>query len=82
VTDIEVTARFVVDAAVQVHRALGPGLLASADQKCSTYELLRQNRLVEGEVVLPVIYAGYQIDAGYRRDMCVDRCVIVENKGR
>jgi GxxExxY protein len=78
--DIEEVARQTVDAAIKVHRALGPGLLESAYQKCLEYELRKRGLQVECEVLLPVIYEGVQIDAGYRIDMLVEDCVIIENK--
>ena len=78
--DIEEVARIVVDAALKVHRALGPGLLESAYQKCLTHELRKRGLKIECEMLLPVVYDGLQIDAGYRIDMLVEDCVIVENK--
>lgn len=78
--DIEEVAQQTVDAAIKVHRALGPGLLESAHQKCLEYELRKRGLQVECEVLLPVIYEGVQIDAGYRIDMLVEDCVIIENK--
>jgi GxxExxY protein len=78
--DVEEVARQIVGAAIKVHRALGPGLLESAYQKCLEYELRKRALQVECEVLLPVIYEGVQIDAGYRIDMLVEGCVIIENK--
>jgi GxxExxY protein len=78
--DIEAVGREVVDAAIKVHRALGPGLLESAYQACLAYELRQRGLNVACEVVLPVVYEGMSIDAGYRLDMLVEECVIVENK--
>jgi GxxExxY protein len=78
--DIEEIARKIVDAAIKVHTALGPGLLESAYQKCVGYELKRDGLKVECEVVLPITYENIKIDAGYRIDMIVEGCVIVENK--
>jgi len=78
--DIEVTGAGIVDAAIQVHRALGPGLLESAYQACLAYELVKRGHTVMTELVLPVMYDGQRIEAGYRIDMLVDDCVIVENK--
>jgi GxxExxY protein len=77
---IEETARTIVDAAIKVHRALGPGLLESAYQACLAYELRKRGLRVECELVLPVVYDGQQIDAGYRIDMLVENCIIIENK--
>jgi len=78
--DIEAIAKAIVDAAIKVHRALGPGLLESAYQKCLAYELRKRGLRVKCEVVLPIVYDGQQIDAGYRIDMLVEDCIIIENK--
>jgi len=78
--DIEAVAKDIVDAAIKVHKALGPGLLESAYQHCHAYELCQRGRKVLTEVVLPILYEGQQIEAGYRIDMLVDDQVIVENK--
>ena len=78
--DIEEVARQIVDAAITVHRALGPGLLESAYQKCLAYELRKRGLRVECEVLQPIIYEDVRIDAGYRIDMLVEDCVIIENK--
>ena len=78
--DIEVIATDLVDSAIKVHRALGPGLLESAYQFCLAHELRKLKRTVLTEVVLPIIYEKERIDAGYRIDMLVDDLVIIENK--
>jgi GxxExxY protein len=78
--DQEKVARQVVDAAVQVHRALGPGLLESTYQTCLAYELQKRGLRVECEVDLPVQYGQVKLDVGYRLDMLVEGCVIIENK--
>jgi GxxExxY protein len=78
--DIEAVAKDIVDAAFKVHKEFGPGLLESAYQQCHAYELRKRGRKVLTEVVLPIIYDGQNIDAGYRIDMIVDDMIIVENK--
>jgi len=78
--DVEQVAQQIVDAAIKVHRALGPGLLESAYQACMAYELRKRGLRVECELQLPVVYDGVQIDVGYRIDMLVEDSVIVENK--
>jgi len=78
--DIEAVAAIVVDAAIQVHRALGPGLMESAYQKCLVYELRKRGLRVESELLLPIEYDGQLIDAGYRIDMLVEGHIIIENK--
>ncbi len=77
---IEEIASILVDAAIKVDRALGPGLLESAYQHCYAYELRKRGLRVDCEVMLPVQYDGQEIDAGYRIDMLVENCIIVENK--
>lgn len=79
-TDIEDVAREVVDTAIKVHKALGPGLLESAYQQCHAYELRQRGRKVLTEVSLPLTYEGQKIDVGYRVDTLVDDLIIIENK--
>ena len=76
----EETGKKIVDEALKVHRALGPGLLESAYQACLTYELRKRGLHVACEVEQPVFYDGHRIDVGYRLDMLVENCVIIENK--
>ena len=78
--DVEEIAKIIVDSAIKVHRALGPGLLESAYQHCLAYELRKRGLRVECEALLPIVYDGQQVDAGYRIDMLVEGGVIVENK--
>jgi len=78
--DMEAIATDIVDCAIKVHKALGPGLLESAYQYCQAYELRKRGRIVLSEVKLPVIYDGQKIDVGYRIDTIVDQLVIIENK--
>lgn len=77
---IESIATAIVDAAIKVHRTLGPGLLESAYQQCLAYELRKRGLRVECEVILPIIYEGVRIDAGYRIDMIIEDSIIIENK--
>ena len=78
--EIEQIGEVVVDAMLKVHRALGPGLLESTYQACLAHELRCRGVEVGCEVVLPVKYDGIEIDAGYRIDVLVADCIIVENK--
>lgn len=70
----------VIDAALRVHTALGPGLLESAYEACLAHELRKRGLKVEVQVALPVVYDGTTVDAGYRLDMLVQDLVIVEVK--
>lgn len=78
--EIERVATQIVDACVQVHRELGPGLLESTYQVCLAHELRTRELEVRCEVMLPVQYSGIQIEAGYRIDMLIADCVVIENK--
>jgi GxxExxY protein len=78
--DIEAIAADVVDCAIKVHKALGPGLLESAYQFCHAYELKKRGWDVQTEVKLPLLYEDQKIDVGYRIDSLVNKLVIVENK--
>lgn len=70
----------IVDAAMKVHSALGPGLLESAYECCMLYELHRRGLNVVAQVELPVAYEAVRINAGYRIDLLVEDAVIVELK--
>jgi len=70
----------VVDAAMKVHTALGPGLLENAYEACLEHELGKRGLRVKRQVALPVVYDGVQIDLGYRLDLLVEDAVIVELK--
>ena len=70
----------IIGSAIDVHRALGPGLLESAYEACLAYELAQRGLNVEQQKPLSVIYKGVSLDAGYRLDLLVDRSVVVELK--
>ena len=76
----EAAARQCIDAAVPVHKTLGPGLLESAYEHCLAHELTLRGIAVQRQVALPVVYEGEKLDAGYRLDLVVDSSVIVEVK--
>ncbi len=78
--DTEEIAKIILDAAYQVHTALGPGLLESVYEACLVYELRLKNIKVKSQLSLPVIYKGIEVDSGYRLDILVEDCVIVEIK--
>ena len=73
-------ARIVVDAAYQIHRQLGPGLLESVYEKVLLYELRQRGLHVEPEVPMPVVWKEIQLEVGFRADLLVEGKVIVELK--
>jgi len=79
-TNIETVATNIVDAAVNIHKILGPGLLESAYQACLAFDLRKRGFHVECEVMLPITYGEYKVDAGYRIDMIVNDLILIENK--
>ena len=70
----------VIDAAIKVHSALGPGLLEGAYEACLCHELRKRGLHVEHQLTLPVVYDGISIDLGFRIDVRVNRFVVVELK--
>ena len=70
----------IIGAAIEVHRALGPGLLESAYEACLAYELMERGLVVERQKALPVFYKEVSLDVGYRLDLLVARKVVVELK--
>jgi len=70
----------IIGAAIEVHRALGPGLLESAYETCLAFELMGRGLKVEQQKPLPVVYREVKLDCGYRLDLLVEKAVIVEVK--
>jgi GxxExxY protein len=70
----------IIDAAMAVHSALGPGLLESTYQACLAFELQDRGVAVRSQVPLPLVYQGRKLEIGYRIDLLVCELVIVEIK--
>ena len=70
----------VIGCAIEVHRALGPGLLESTYEKCLVHELGLHNIQCESQHPLPVQYKGVELDCGYRVDILVNNALILELK--
>ena len=70
----------IIGAAIEVHRALGPGLLESAYEECLCEELNLRGIAFERQKPLPVKYKGKQLDCGYRLDLLVANAVVLELK--
>jgi GxxExxY protein len=70
----------IIGAAMQVHTALGPGLLESAYEACLAYELVERGLTVETQKPLPVRYKGIELDCAYRLDLLINDTIIVEIK--
>lgn len=70
----------IIGAAMEVHRALGPGLLESAYEQCLARELALRSIRFERQIALPIEYKGLKLDCGYRLDLLVENSVVVEIK--
>jgi GxxExxY protein len=69
-----------VGSAMEVHTALGPGLLENAYQECLYYKLSKNGLWVEKERPMPVYFEGVRIECGYKLDLLVEGKVVVELK--
>ena len=78
--DINQLSSKIIGAAIQVHKALGPGLLESAYEKCICYELSYQGFSFERQKPLAINYKGVKLDCGYRLDIVVENTIILELK--
>jgi len=62
----------IIGAAIDVHRALGPGLLESAYEACMVYDLIQSGLKVEQQKPLPVVYREVKLECGYRLDLMIE----------
>ncbi len=70
----------VINKAMKIHSALGPGLLENAYKKCLGYELEKSGLSILLEKSLPLTYEKVHLDSGYRVDLMIENKVIVELK--
>jgi GxxExxY protein len=70
----------ILDCSFKVHSVLGPGLLESAYTECLYFDLKQTGLRVEKQKPLPLIYKEVHLDAGYRIDLLVENCIVVEIK--
>ena len=80
VMDINELSSKIISAAIEVHKALGPGLLESAYEECLCYEFRLRDFGFERQKPLPIIYKGNKLDCGYRLDIVVENAIILELK--
>ena len=78
--DINKVTETIIGASIEVHKALGPGLLESAYEECLCHELSLKSLQYDRQRKLPLTYKGIQLDCGYRIDLFVEERVIVELK--
>jgi len=78
--DINKITENIIGASIDVHRALGPGLLESTYEECLCYELEQRKVQFERQYILPIKYKDVRIDCGYRIDLLIEAQVVVELK--
>ena len=78
--DAEGIAAQIVDAAILVHRELGPGLLESVYHTCLKYELESRNLSVRSEIEIPVRFKDVCLECGFRADLIVGDKILIELK--
>lgn len=70
----------VVDAAIAVHRGLGPGLLETVYEVALAHELTKRGLRVERQMPIPIKYDGMGFEEGFRADIVVENKVVLELK--
>jgi GxxExxY protein len=78
--DLNALSSEIIGSAIEVHRAIGPGLLESAYEECLCHELNLRGIAYERQYPLPLEYKGVNLDCGYRLDLLVENAVVVELK--
>jgi len=78
--EFEEITKKIIKCAMEVHTALGPGLLENAYKECLFYKLCKAGLYVEKEKPLPLVFEGINLDCGYRIDLLVENNIIIELK--
>ena len=73
-------SRIVIGLAIEVHKALGPGLLESAYQECLFYKIKQAGLVVQKEKPMPLIFEEIRLECGYRIDLLVENKLVIELK--
>lgn len=73
-------ATIIIGCGIELHSALGPGLLESAYQECLFYKLKKEGLHVEKEKPMPLVFEEVELECGYRIDLLVENKVVVELK--
>lgn len=79
-SETERLVKHVMDAAFNVHRSLGPGLLESVYEVCLCHELAKNKVSFQRQLSIPIVYDEVRLESGLRLDLLVDGTVIVEIK--
>ena len=80
--NIDKITKEIIGAAIEVHRQLGPGMLESAYKQALAYELRIRKIKFMMEVKIPIPYKEIKLDCGFRADLIVENCIVVELKAQ
>jgi GxxExxY protein len=75
----EITQK-IIGCAIEVHKALGPGLLESAYEECLAFELTKAGFNINRQQPTPVVYKDIKLVCGYRIDILVENSIVLELK--
>lgn len=78
--DLNKLSKIIIGIAIDVHNALGPGLLESAYKECLYYKINQSGIWVEKEKPIPLVYEKIKLDCGYRIDLLVNNQLVLEIK--
>ena len=78
--DLNNLSKIIIGIAIDVHNALGPGLLESAYKECLFYKINQSGIWVEKEKPIPLVYEKINLDCGYRVDLLVNNQLVLEIK--
>lgn len=78
--DVEELSAIAVDCGLQVHKDLGPGMLESAYEAVLAHLLMKKGLSVERQKVIPITYAGLEIEQGFRADLIIENQLLIELK--
>ena len=78
--EINKITEIIIGCAIEVHKQLGPGLLESTYEACLYYELIKAGINVQRQVPMPLIYKEVHLEQGYRIDLLVENCIVLEIK--
>ena len=73
-------SKIVIGLAIEVHKALGPGLLESAYQECLFYKIKQAGLVVQKEKPMPLIFEEVKLECGYRIDLLIENKLVIELK--
>lgn len=73
-------AHKIIGIAIEVHNALGPGLLESAYKECMYYKIDKSGLFVEKEKPMPLFFEEVRLECGYRIDLLVENKLVIEIK--